>query len=99
KVKMADYPYQILINIKKPSRYLGEEPFFKKKDWEKTDLKICFCYPDLYEIGRSHLGINILAYLVNQKEEYLADLAFAVGPDLENALKTKGYPLLSWNYR
>ncbi|HAA83177.1 MAG: Radical SAM domain protein [Thermodesulfobacterium sp. 37_54] len=96
---MADYPYQILINIKKPSRYLGEEPFFKKKDWEKTDLKICFCYPDLYEIGRSHLGINILAYLVNQKEEYLADLAFAVGPDLENALKTKGYPLLSWNYR
>ncbi|WP_022855239.1 DUF2344 domain-containing protein [Thermodesulfobacterium thermophilum] len=96
---MTDYPYQILINIKRPSRYLGEEPFFKKKDWENTVLKVCFCYPDLYEIGRSHLGINILAYLVNQKEQYLADLGFAVAPDLENALKTKGYPLLSWNYR
>ncbi|WP_051173341.1 DUF2344 domain-containing protein [Thermodesulfobacterium hveragerdense] len=96
---MTDYPYQILINIKRPSRYLGEEPFFKKKDWENTVLKVCFCYPDLYEIGRSHLGINILAYLVNQKKEYLADLGFAVALDLENALKTKGYPLLSWNYR
>ncbi|QER42699.1 DUF2344 domain-containing protein [Thermodesulfobacterium sp. TA1] len=99
KPETTDYPYQLLITVRKPSRYLGEEPFFKKKDWEKAELKVCLCYPDLYEIGRSHLGINILAYLINQQKTWLADLAFAVAPDLEEALKTQGYPLLSLNYR
>ncbi|MCS7278548.1 MAG: DUF2344 domain-containing protein [Thermodesulfobacteriaceae bacterium] len=94
-----DYPYDILIKVRKPSRYLGEEPFFLKKDWEKTKLKVCFCYPDLYEIGRSHLGIIILSSLVNQSSDYLADLCFAVAPDFEKELKTSKIPLLSLNYR
>ncbi len=94
-----DYPYEILIKVRKPSRYIGEEPFFIKKDWEKSKLKICFCYPDLYEIGRSHLGIIILSYLVNKSPEYLSDLCFPVAPDFEKELKTLNFPLLSLNYR
>jgi len=97
--KIKDYPFSILIKIKKPSRYLGEEPFYPKKDWEKTQLKICLGYPDLYEIGRSHLGINILAFLINKHPDYLADLVFSVAPDFEKELKKIKFPLLSLNYR
>jgi len=97
--KLKDYPYSILIKVKKPSRYIGEEPYFPKKDWEKTKLKVCFAYPDLYEVGRSHLGVNILAWLLNQHQDYLADFVFAVAPDFEKELKKNGIPLLSLNYR
>ena len=97
--KIEDYPFSILIKIKKPSRYLGEEPFYFKKDWEKTQLKICLGYPDLYEVGRSHLGINILAFLINKHPDYLADLVFSVAPDFEKELKKIKFPLLSLNYR
>lgn len=94
-----EYPYEILVKVQKPSRYLGEEPFFKYKDWDKAGLKICLGYPDLYEIGRSHLGINILRYLINEHKDYIADFVFAVKPDFEKELKKYGYPLLSLNYR
>lgn len=97
--EIKDYPFQILIKVRKPSRYLGEEPFFNLKDWEKAKLKICLGYPDLYEIGRSHLGIVILNYLINQHPEYLADFVFAVAPDFEKELKTLNFPILSLNYR
>ncbi len=96
---MKEYPYSILIKVKKPSRYIGEEPLFLRKDWEKTDLKICFVYPDLYEVGRSHLGINILANIINRQKDCLADFAFAVAPDFERELRSSGIPLLSTNYR
>ncbi|WP_051920559.1 DUF2344 domain-containing protein [Thermodesulfobacterium hydrogeniphilum] len=98
-LKNLDYPYSILIKVKKPSRYIGEEPSFSKKYWEETKIKVCFAYPDLYEVGRSHLGINILAYLINQNPDYLADFVFAVAPDFEKELKTSNIPLLSVNYR
>ncbi len=97
--KIKDYPFQILIKVKKPSRYLGKEPFLNLKNWEKAKLKICLGYPDLYEIGRSHLGIVILNYLINQNPEYLADFVFSVAPDFEKELKTIDFPLLSLNYR
>ncbi|RKX60517.1 MAG: TIGR03960 family B12-binding radical SAM protein [Thermodesulfobacteriota bacterium] len=94
-----DYPLEILFKVKKPSRYIGEEPFFPKKNWEEVKLKVCIGYPDLYEIGRSHLGINILSYLINKHPDYLADFVFAVAPDFENELKRNSIPLLSFNYR
>ncbi|NPA40097.1 MAG: DUF2344 domain-containing protein [Thermodesulfobacteria bacterium] len=94
-----DYPYSILIKVRKPSRYTGKEPFFKKKAWEDAKLKLVFVYPDLYEVGRSHLGINILTWLINKKHEWIADFAFAVAPDFEKELKNSKIPLLSWNYR
>ena len=94
-----DYPFDILIKIRKPSRYIGEEPFFPKKDWDSTELKVCLGYPDLYEVGRSHLGINILSYLINASRDYLCDFVFAVAPDFETELKKQNIPLLSLNYR
>ncbi|MCS7149726.1 MAG: TIGR03936 family radical SAM-associated protein [Caldimicrobium sp.] len=94
-----DYPEEILLSVQKPSRYLGEEPFYPLKDWKEVSLRVCLGYPDLYEVGRSHLGINILASIVNSREKYLCDLIFAVAPDFERELKKSGVPLLSLNYR
>jgi hypothetical protein len=82
---MSGYPDDILIKVRKPSRYLGKEPYFPLKDWEKARIKVCLCYPDLYEVGRSHLGLNILCGIINSQKEYLCDLAFAVAPDFEDA--------------
>ncbi|MGC8966597.1 MAG: TIGR03936 family radical SAM-associated protein [Caldimicrobium sp.] len=96
---MMDYPEDLLIYVKKPSRYLGREPFFPLKDWDKASLRVCLGYPDLYEVGRSHLGINILAGIINSQESYLCDLVFAVLPDMEIELKKGNLPLLSLNYR
>ena len=93
------YPFKLLLKVKKPSRYLGEEPFFPKKNWDEVPLRACFCYPDLYEVGRSHLGINILINIINQTTPYLADCAFVVAPDMEKELKKRNFPLLSCNYQ
>ncbi|NAZ30962.1 MAG: DUF2344 domain-containing protein [Caldimicrobium sp.] len=96
---MSGYPDDILIKVRKPSRYLGKEPFFPLKDWERARIKVCLCYPDLYEVGRSHLGLNILCGIINSQKEYLCDLAFAVAPDFEEHLKAASKPLLSTNYQ
>jgi len=95
---LKEYPDEVLIFVKKPSRYLGKEPFFPYKDWKETKIKVCLGYPDLYEVGRSHLGINILAGIINEKSEYLCDLVYAVSPDMEIELKKRKIPLLSYNY-
>ncbi len=96
---IRDYPEEILHKVKKPSRYLGREPFFVLKSWDDAVLKVCLCYPDLYEVGRSYLGINLLTGIINHCPTYLADNAFAVAPDFEMSLKERAHPLLSWNYR
>ncbi len=96
---MGGYPDEVLIKVRKPSRYLGKEPYFPLKDWEKARIKVCLCYPDLYEVGRSHLGLNILCGVVNSQKEYLCDFAFAVAPDFEAYLKAVAKPLLSTNYQ
>lgn len=96
---IKDYPEEILLKVKRPSRYIGREPFFLYKDWEKATLKICLCYPDLYEVGRSYLGINILTGIINNYPTYIADYCFACAPDFEEKLKKNNIPLLSTNYR
>ncbi len=95
----GDYSLKLLQGVKRPSRYLGKEPFYLLKDWDKVSLRICFIYPDLYEVGRSHLGIKVLTALINAHRNYLCDLAFALAPDMEEALSSAGLPLLSTNYR
>lgn len=90
---------KLLVRVKKPSRYLGREPYFQYKDWNRATLRVCFCYPDLYEVGRSYLGINILSSIVNSIPHYLADQCYACAQDFEEGLKKFGLPLLSWNYK
>lgn len=84
-----------LIRVKKPTRYTGEEYNITKKDWESVDLKIGLIYPDIYEVGMSHLGLKILYHLLNSQDDILAERIYAPWPDMERELREGGMPLFS----
>lgn len=87
-MELRDHPYaQFLHTVKKPVQYLGGEPGEKRKDPAAVDCSICLAFPDLYEIGMSHLGFKILYNLVNGDERLAAERAFAPWTDLEAALR------------
>lgn len=84
-----------LLKIAKPSRYLGEEIHSVVKDPRKVKLTFALAFPDVYEIGMSHLGFHILYSLLNDRPEIACERVFAPWPDLENLLREKGLPLCS----
>ncbi|MFA5535831.1 MAG: TIGR03960 family B12-binding radical SAM protein [Bacillota bacterium] len=86
---------QILPQVQKPARYLGTEWNAVQKDWSSIPLKMAFAFPDIYEIGMSHLGLQILYGLVNAREDTLLERVFAPGEDLEALLREKKIPLFS----
>ena len=86
---------EILCEVLRPARYAGGEYNSVVKDWDKTDLHFTFCFPDLYEIGMSHLGIKILYDILNRREDIWAERAFMVAQDMEDLMKEKGIPLYS----
>ena len=57
---------EILLSIEKPARYIGGEINMVQKDSRAVDVRFCMCFPDVYEIGMSHLGIQILYDMFNQ---------------------------------
>ena len=84
---------EILPFVEMPSRYLGCEVNTIKKD--KVDLKFALCFPDLYEIGTSHFGMQILYSILNNNQNIAAERFFAPAPDMEKILKEKNIPLFS----
>ncbi len=86
---------EILCEVEKPARYAGGEFNSVVKDWDKTDLHFTFCFPDLYEIGMSHLGIKILYDILNRRDDIWAERSFMVAQDMEDKLREKGIPLYS----
>lgn len=60
---------EILMSIEKPARYIGGEYNSVMKDKEQVDVRFCMCFPDVYEIGMSHLGIHILYDMFNRRED------------------------------
>lgn len=85
----------ILPLVDRPSRYLGTEINCIKKDENKVKLKIALVFPDLYEIGTSHLGLNILYHILNSHEEIAAERVFVPGIDMEAYLRSSDTPLFS----
>ncbi len=86
---------EILLNVQKPARYIGCELNSVKKNWEKIRTKIALVFPDIYEVGMSHLGLKILYHLLNDKVDVLCERAFSVGVDFEKILREKNIPLYS----
>ncbi|ABB14727.1 TIGR03960 family B12-binding radical SAM protein [Carboxydothermus hydrogenoformans] len=86
---------KLLALVQKPARYLGNELNAVKKPWEKNLVKIAFCFPDLYEVGMSHLGLRILYETVNRRDDALLERVFAPAEDMEKLLREKGYFLFS----
>ena len=62
-------PDEILMKVEKPARYIGGEYNSVMKDKDKVDVRFCMCFPDVYEIGMSHLGIQILYDMFNRRED------------------------------
>lgn len=79
-----------------PSRYLGNEVNSIHKDPSRAQVKFALCFPDLYEVGMSHLGIQILYHILNQDERVVAERVFAPDVDLERLLKKHRVPLGTW---
>lgn len=82
-----------LLEIQKPSRYIGGEVGSIIKDKSKIDVRFAFCFPDAYDIGMSHLGMKILYSLTNERENYWCERCFAPSEDFEKVMREKDIPL------
>ncbi len=89
----------ILPLIEQPSRYIGSEINAVRKDLGSADLRIALAFPDMYEIGTSHFGLQILYHILNQQKNIAAERVFAPGSDMEARLRSAGIPLLSCESR
>ncbi len=89
----------ILPLVEKPSRYLGGEINQIKKDPARVKLRIALAFPDLYEIGTSHFGMQILYHILNKRADIAAERVFAPGVDMEGHLRASGLPLFSLESR
>ncbi len=86
---------ELLLSILKPARYIGAEIGSVKKDLSKIAVKVCLCFPDVYEIGMSHLGLRILYDLINRQKDFAAERVFSPWVDMEEKLKVERIPLFS----
>ena len=86
---------EILPFVIKPGRYVGNEMNSVYKRHEPGILKIALCFPEMYEIGMSYQGMQILYHLINRRPDALAERAFAVWPDMEEAMRKSGIPAFS----
>lgn len=86
---------ELLPFVNKPARYTGNELHAINKPHSPQILKWALCFPEMYEIGMSYLGMKILYHLINSRKDCLAERAFMVWPDMEARLKELGIPLFS----
>ena len=86
---------EILMQVEKPARYIGNEVNSVKKDLKNIDVRFCMCFPDVYEIGMSHLGIQILYDMFNKREDVYCERVYSPWPDLSKIMKDKHIPLFA----
>lgn len=84
---------EILLTIEKPARYIGNEVNSVMKDKNEVDIRFCMCFPDVYEIGMSHLGIQILYDMFNQWEDTWCERVYSPWPDLDSVMRRRSIPL------
>ncbi len=84
---------RILLKVQKPGRYVGGELNSIQKDWDPVKTKVAFVFPDIYDIGVSNVALKILLDQVNQREDALAERAYAPWLDMEALMRENGIPL------
>ncbi|HEY8422389.1 MAG TPA: TIGR03960 family B12-binding radical SAM protein [Thermoclostridium sp.] len=92
KVKLDD---RILMNVEKPARYTGGEWNMAVKNPEEVDVRFAFCFPDVYEVGMSHLGMKILYHVLNRRSDTYCERVFAPWVDMEKIMREEDIPLFS----
>ncbi len=97
---MRDQGFDALLSrVTKPARYTNAEWNAVHKDPASARVRMVFVYPDVYEVGMSHLGLQILYHVINSQPDMLAERAFAPWPDMETELRTRALPLTSLESR
>ena len=86
---------RILMNIEKPARYIGNEVNIVKKDLSDIDIRFAVCFPDVYEIGMSYLGIQILYDFFNRREDTYCERVYSPWPDLDEIMRKENIRLFS----
>ena len=86
---------EVLLSVEKPARYIGGEINMVKKDPSKVDIRFCMCFPDVYEIGMSHLGIQILYDMFNTREDIYCERVYSPWVDLDKIMREQKIPLFA----
>ena len=84
---------RILLKVQKPGRYVGGELNATVKDWKKAKTKVALIFPDVYDIGVSNVGLKVIYDQINQREDALAERAYAPWLDMEALMREHGIPL------
>lgn len=86
---------EILMSVEKPARYIGGEVNAVMKEKEGVDIRFAMCFPDVYEIGMSHLGIQILYDMFNQREDIWCERVYSPWTDMDRVLRERKIPLFA----
>ncbi|CUH92494.1 TIGR03960 family B12-binding radical SAM protein [Herbinix luporum] len=86
---------EILLSVDKPARYIGGEINMKVKNPKDVDIRFCMCFPDVYEIGMSHLGIQILYDILNRRDDTYCERVYSPWVDLDKLMREKKIPLFA----
>ena len=86
---------EILLTIEKPARYIGNEVNMVVKNPQEVEVRFCMCFPDVYEIGMSHLGIQIIYDMLNQREDTYCERVYSPWPDLDKVMREQKIPLFA----
>ncbi len=86
---------EILLKIDKPARYIGNEINIVRKNPQNVAIRFAMCFPDVYEIGMSHLGIQILYDMFNQREDVYCERVYSPWVDLHQIMKDEKIPLFT----
>ncbi len=86
---------EILMKVDKAARYIGGEVNSVMKDKNAVDIRFAMCFPDVYEIGMSNLGMMILYNMFNQREDVWCERLFSPWPDLDKVMREKKIPLFA----
>ncbi len=81
------------MEVQKPARYMGGEIGSVEKNKENVDVRFAFCFPDIYDVGMSHLGMKILYSLINERDNYWCERVFAPWTDFEEVMRREQIPL------
>ena len=97
---VKNYLYEELLpQVEKPGRYIGTEWNSIHKELEGIKLRFAFCFPDIYEIGMSHLGMKILYHILNKQSDIYCERVFAPWVDMEALMRKEKIKLFSLESR
>ncbi|MDD2702965.1 MAG: B12-binding domain-containing radical SAM protein, partial [Candidatus Omnitrophica bacterium] len=84
---------EILLGTRKPGQYIGQEWNVSRKDFDKAGIRFALCFPDLYEVGMSNIGIRVVYDVLNRIDDVACERVFSPDKDMEEVLRSRNLPL------